>query len=371
MAPPDLNLYLPYITADVPGIGGVLRAKPEDFVVEEIPLYQPSGTGNHRYYGVRRKNCSTRDLAKWIEQAGKLKPGSVGYAGLKDKNADVYQVFSVQFNKPQDLAPLERAFHYAFEDEIWGATHLGDHTNKLKIGHLLGNRFEIRITGIRERETVVAERMQAIATVLRQRGIPNYLGAQRFGMHGDNALKGYELLTGQRRERDKWLRQLLVTAYQSHLCNLYLARRVERDLFDQILPGDIAKKHDTGGIFTVENVEWEQPRFKGQEISFTAPLFGYKMTRAEGQPGAMERAIEQEGGITDAQWRAAHSEGTRRMGRILLHDLEYTLEYTEEQRAVAMRFSLPKGAFATTVLREFMKSEGAESPSQEMDDETE
>lgn len=370
MTPPELNLQLPYISADLQGIGGRLRATPEDFCVTEIPLYEPSGTGNHRYYGVTRTNWSTRDLVKHLERMGKLKPGSIGYAGLKDKNALVYQVISVHHQGPHDLEELERYFANSSADNI-SARALGEHTNKLKVGHLKGNVFEIRITGIGEPDAVVSERMKAIAVELITRGVPNYLGAQRFGGQGDNHVRGWEILTGKRRERDRWLRRFLVTAYQSHLCNLYLARRIESDLFDRILPGDVAKKHDTGGIFTVENVEDDQPRFVAHEISFTAPLFGAKMKRAGGEPGALEAATEQEGGITDAMWRAAHTEGTRRMGRILLNDLEYTLE----ERCVVMRFSLPKGAFATTVLREFMKVDQAESSenglTEEMDDEAE
>lgn len=371
MTPPDLNHRLPYLTANLPGIGGVLRATPEDFRVTEVPLYAPSGSGSHRYYGVTRINWSTRDLVKHLERVGNLKPGAIGYAGLKDKNAQVYQVISVQFDRAHDLDAIEAYFANSAPDNISAQT-LGDHTNKLKVGHLKGNAFEIRVTGIAEPLAEISERMEAITEQLRRRGVPNYLGAQRFGGQGDNHVKGWELLTGKRRERDKWLRRFLVTAYQSYLCNLYLARRLENGLFDQMLSGDVAKKHDTGGMFSVENVADDQPRFLAQEISFTAPLFGTKMKRASGEPGVLEAQIEQEGGITDAQWRAAHTEGTRRMGRILLNDLDYTLE----ERGVAMRFSLPKGSFATTVLREFMKIEyPAESPDQglieEMDDEAE
>lgn len=371
MAPPDLNLQLPYITAQITGIGGVLRAIPADFVVEEIPLYEASGTGNHLYLRLTRENLSTRDVVRMVESSLRLKPGSVGYAGLKDKDARTTQIFSIPLERRTDDEQCQEVFS-AVRDALAGSglvsiEMIGPHTNKLKVGHLKGNRFEITISEVTLDSARVAGSLERISATLRAGGVPNYLGPQRFGGHGDNALAGYELLTDARHERDKWLRRFLVTSYQSHLCNLYLARRVERGAFGSLLQGDVAKKHDTGGIFLVEDVATEQPRYAQQEVSFTAPMFGYKMKRARGEAAALEAEIEAETGITDSQWRGAHTEGTRRMGRILLSDLEYALH----PQGVTMRFSLPKGAFATTVLREFMKVEGAELPSQEIDDETE
>lgn len=371
MASPDLNLQLPYITATIPGIGGTLRASPEDFVVEEIPLYEAAGTGTHLYLRVVRENLSTRDLVRMVETSLHLKPGSVGYAGLKDKDARTTQSLSI---------PLERRTEAEHCDQVCDALRnaldgsgvisiemLGLHSNKLKVGHLKGNRFEITIREVAGQPAEIESLLGRISAALREGGAPNYLGPQRFGGHGDNALSGYELITGARRERDKWLRRFLVTSYQSHLCNLFLARRVERGEFVALLQGDIAKKHDTGGMFVVDDAEVEQPRYLRHEISFTAPMFGFKMKRAQGVASAVESEILAETGITDARWRAAHTEGTRRMGRILLNDLAYTVHPT----GVTMTFSLPKGAFATTVLREFMKGEGAELPAQEIDDETE
>jgi tRNA pseudouridine13 synthase len=214
---------------------------------------------------------------------------------------------------------------------------------------------------------------EAIATMLRQQGVPNFFGMQRFGLHGTNVEKGLALLHNKRRERDPWLRKFLISAYQSYLCNRYLTQRLAMGAFDHLLLGDVAKKHDTGGMFAVTDLAAEQPRYAAQEISFTAPLYGAKMWAAQDEAGALEQAIEAEAALSTEQWQKVKVDGTRRYGRILLPELSITPKIltghlgatgeqaTEEegnaceQEALEFTFVLPKGAFATVVLREFMK----------------
>ncbi|MCW4013466.1 MAG: tRNA pseudouridine(13) synthase TruD, partial [Candidatus Bathyarchaeota archaeon] len=122
--------------------------------------------------------------------------------------------------------------------------------------------------------------------------------------------------------------------------------------FTELIPGDIAKKHDTGGVFQVEDLETEQKRFDAKEISFTAPMFGYKMREATGQSGEFESSILDSVTITKDDFRKHHIKGTRRMGIILP---EITLDTSDDGLVVS--FTLMKGSYATTVLREFMKND--------------
>ncbi len=165
----------------------------------------------------------------------------------------------------------------------------------------------------------------------------------------------------------RWLRRLLATAYQSYLCNRYLARRVEMGAFTHLLTGDVAKKHATGGMFTVADAAVEQPRYEAQEISFTAPMYGPKMWAATDAAAELESAVLAESPVTLDHFDAFGLEGTRRLGRLLLPDC--TVETNEELQGVTISFSLPKGAFATTILREVMKVDAAQIP--EIDDEDE
>ena len=150
------------------------------------------------------------------------------------------------------------------------------HNNKYRAGHIIGNKFKVLISELRNSNHAIEKSMK-IAEAIHSMGVPNYYGEQRIGRGGKNVLEGWAILHGQKKFKDKWLSKLLVSAYQSYLCNRYLTHRVEKGCFYSLVKGDIAKKHDTGGLFIVEDPEIEQTRYESKEISFTAPIFGYKM----------------------------------------------------------------------------------------------
>ncbi|MEZ4862081.1 MAG: tRNA pseudouridine(13) synthase TruD [Caldilineaceae bacterium] len=346
----NLELTIPYLTGALPGIGGQLRATAEHFIVEELPLYEPVGEGQHLYVNLTKSGLTTKDVQRALERRFGLPQGAVGFAGLKDKYARTTQTFSIPVDPRAAVDGASVAQQIAEQLPVtvnW--TRL--HKNKLKAGHLLGNRFRILVTDLALPMPEAIERAQAIAQALKQRGIPNFFGAQRFGHHGANVAKGLGILQGSYRERNSWLRKFLVSSYQSYLCNRYLARRIEMGAFDRLLAGDVAKKYATGGMFDVVDVEAEQPRYTAHEISFTAPLLGAKLWAAKDEAGALEAAIAAESPVTQEMWQKARVDGTRRMGRLLASDLQIS----QHELGIVFDFSLPKGAFATTVLREFMK----------------
>jgi len=363
----SIELKLPYLSATLPGIGGSLRATTDCFVVEEVPLYEPSGEGQHLYVNLTKSGLTTKDLQIQLERLLKLDRNSVGFAGLKDKYARTTQTFSI----PVGHAATEAAggaLDQSIVEQIEGSLPVTvqwakRHNNKLKAGHLLGNRFQITVTDLPIPIHEAQVRAATIAQTICRRGLPNFFGAQRFGIDGANVEKGLALIRQQRRERNPWLRKFLISAYQSYLMNRYLATRIALDKFDQLLSGDVAKKHETGGMFDVHDVVAEQPRYEAQEISFTAPLFGAKMWAAQDEAGALETAIQVEANITTDEWRKAKVEGTRRFGRILVPDIQIqpkqialpTVESPQE--VLEFTFVLPKGSFATVLLREFMKVE--------------
>jgi len=298
---PEINLHLPYITPELPGVGGKIRQKTKHFIVQEIPLYEPSGEGIHLYLNITKQDTTTRDIQIGLAKLFNLDPSQVGKAGLKDKYAIATQTLSVVFDGDQP-DPEEKA--------------------------------------------------QKIADKIHEIGIPNYYGVQRTGKEGENIKQGWLLLKNKKRIRDRWIRKLLLSSYQSYLCNRYLAQRVENEKYTELIQGDIAKKHDTGGEFHVEDLETEQKRFNNKEISFTAPMFGYKMREATDESGIFESSILNSVTITKKDFRKHHVKGTRRMGRILP---EITLDTCED--GLMISFTLMKGSYATTVLREFMKND--------------
>lgn len=341
---------LPYISAALPGIGGQLRATPDHFIVEEVPLYHPSGEGQHLYVNLTKEALTTRDVQEKLADLFKLPNGAIGFAGMKDKYARTTQTFSLNVGHV-DEGFVQDAFERAQVHLPVTVNWVKLHRNKLKLGHLLGNKFVVTITDLAGEGAAVQQQAEAIATVIRNRGLPNYYGPQRLGTHGSNVRRGLELILGHKQIRNRWVSNLLKASVQSYLCNRYLARRFDADYFDSLMVGDVAKKYDTGGLFEVEDLAAEQPRYEQKAISFTAPMYGPKMWAAQGPAGEFEAAVLHDEGLTIEQLGKARLNGTRRMGRLLLDDL--VVEPVEI--GLRLSFSLPKGAFATTVLREFMK----------------
>jgi len=353
----NIDLSLPYSSQNLPGIGGQLRASADHFVVEELPLYEPQDTGQHLFVNITKVGLTTKEVQRQLERLFGLRQGTVGFAGMKDKYARTTQTFSLDVGA-QSATLLAEAAQRISEQIPVTVNWVRSHKNKLQLGHLLGNRFQITVTDLAVDDAEALLRATVIAAHLQKNGQPNYFGPQRLGREGNNIRRGLELLLGQNKVQDGWLRRFLVSCYQSYLCNCYLARRIERGAFDQLLVGDVAKKHATGGMFDVVDVATEQPRCLAQEISFTAPMYGYKMWPAQAAAGELESEILDETGIKPDEWRKVRVEGTRRLGRLLLP----TLQILPAADGLCFEFSLPKGAFATTVLREFMKVDLSSAP---------
>jgi tRNA pseudouridine13 synthase len=360
----SLDLRFPYITERLPGVGGWLRLEPEHFVVEEIPLYAPQGEGQHLYVSLTKVGLTTKEVQTQLERLFGLSRGAVSFAGMKDKHARTTQTFSlnVGYQKSGFAETAAQQIGDALPVEVHWATF---HRNKLKPGHLLGNRFAVTVSAMECDVDEAERRVAAIAAALSETGLPNFYGPQRFGSGGSTVRQGLEVLLGERSVRDRWLRRFVVAGYQSYLCNRYLAARVEEGLFGQLLCGDIAKKYATGGMFVVEDVAAEQLRYTQQEISFTAPMYGPKMWAATDEAGALEERILEASPVTLAQFADARVEGTRRLGRLLIRGMQWSCD--PEQQTLTLAFDLPKGAYATTVLREFMKVDPAEMPELDTD----
>ena len=329
-----------YLTRDLPGTGGRIKERVEDFIVEEIPLYQFSDHGDFTFLLIEKTNLSTLDLVNVIRKHFDLEDHEVGVAGWKDKRAITRQWISLPLQKTskERLAPLADKGIKILEQRR--------HSNKLRTGHLLGNRFSVLI---RQPDPQALEKAAAIIQSIQTLGLPNFYGVQRFGAGGDNPEKGLALLLGKYRLRSVRKRKLLISAYSSLLFNLTLKYRIERELFTRLLAGDIAKKHDTGGLFLVTDAAKEQPRAERLEISATGPIWGRKMKKAGDQAAVLEEKILFEHGLTPDVFHK--QPGTRRSLRVVLR--EFSMQ--QEGEGLRLKFFLPKGTYATVLLDEIMK----------------
>ncbi len=409
---------IPFMTPDLAGIGGVIKQRPEDFLVEEIPAYEPRGEGEHVYLLVQKRAMSTMELVGVVARHFGVARSAVGYAGLKDKHAVTRQLISVHVpgKTPDDFPALE----HDRATVLW----VDRHANKLRPGHLKGNRFSIRIRGagftsaIRARDIVA--RLEAI-------GAPNRFGPQRFGLLQNNHLVGLavmredyqlacDLLLGPcanapgvntpareayaARDFDRALalfphaaraerRALLVlrrgepprraihaidrdtlkyymSAFQSHLFNATLDRRIIDGTVSTCLPGDLAFKHENGAIFAVTDdvaSHTDTPgRLSRLEISPSGPMWAGDTPRARGEVGAIEGRILDVVGVTHRRLEEFSARygtliaGSRRPLRVPLCNTEVEGGSDEHGPYVRVAFDLPRGAFATSVLREIMKT---------------
>jgi len=340
-------MTLPYLTAEISGIGGRMRVIPEDFQVEERPLYLPCGEGEHLYVKVTKRLLSTPDLVRKLSSVLGIKVQGIGTAGLKDARAVTTQTVSLHFGTAEQVARLQP------DEHILSIEVLGRHRNRLRPGHHAGNRFRLVI---REVASHAKESVPAMLDELSRRGMPNYFGPQRQGKKGENFQIGAALLGDQSR-RDKMSRAKRMwyfNAFQSHLFNQILARRIDR--IDRMLVGDWAMKMENGACFPVQDAEKEQPRADRFEISPTGILFGSRVSWATGEPGEIERAVVVDNGATPESLteaaKACGFRGERRTLRVRLDELDWSLS----DDTLTVSFSLPPGAYATSVLRELMKN---------------
>src|SRR5688572_2836272 len=346
-------MSLPYLTADFAGVGGSIKNRPEDFFVQEIPLYDPTGIGEHVYAEIQKVGLTTFDAVNRIADALRVPSRDIGYAGMKDARAVTRQILSIQ-GTTEDAVMNLRIPNLTIN---WAIRH----GNKLRLGHLAANRFAIKIRDVTPTDVF---KLRPVRSTLEQRGMPNYSGEQRFGRRGNNHLLGAALGRGDHQgvlnlllgspdpaiddsqsmggrkafergdleqamrlmprhsgmERrilhrliktknptaavkaiDEKLRRLWVSALQSHLFNEVVEARIAS--LDKVMLGDLAWKHDSGAVFAVENAETEQPRADAFEISASGPLIGYRMSLPQGEPLRIEQDVMNEYELTPENFR--------------------------------------------------------------------
>ena len=332
-----------------------------DFVVDEIPLYPFSGEGEHMVLHIRKKNLSTWEMIDRISNHLGIKAREIGYAGLKDKHAMTKQYISLPKKYESALDTFSHEGIKVLSKEY--------HSNKIRIGHLKGNRFFIRLKKV---TPVAAQKIKESLGEIAANGMPNYFGYQRFGRDGENYKKGEAIIRGEKKERNVKLKRLYINAFQSHLFNLWLSRRVEintllggfsaKELTDllnlplnvisamqkqshpfKLFEGDVMMHYPYGRLFNYDGGTEDPDRFSRRDISPTGLLSGKRVQRAVGLAEQIEKNFDEDAAIN----------GARRYAWIFPEDVEG--EYKEEEAWFELHFTLPKGSYATVLIEEIAK----------------
>jgi len=334
----------------------VFNSSPRDFTVEEIPLYEFTGEGEHLVLKVRKKEMTTWEMLDAISNHVGIPRRDMGYAGLKDKHAMTIQHISV-------LAIHEEKLK-AFAHEKIKILDMVRHNNKIRIGHLKGNRFKIRLKKVLG---VQKDKLDSVLKWINENGVPNYFGNQRFGTDGNNWEDGKKLIEGKLKIRDKKTKEFLIGAYQSYLFNAWLCKRMElnhllqkfteneteqilnlpegslkgtkaQPHFFKLVEGDMMMHYPYGRLFIVEDLQEEAKRFEAKDIAPVGLLPGKKTKQAEHTAGLLEAPFNEDINLN----------GARRYAWIQVTDI-YS-NYVEEKAHYELGFTLPKGSYATNVL---------------------
>ena len=396
-----------YLTEEIPGTGGIIKGSPQDFLVEEIAAYQPSGQGEHCFAQIEKRGIATLEALRRLSKALGVQERDLGYAGMKDAVGVTRQTVSIPRVAPEKVLSLQ----------IPGISVLSAvlHGNKLRLGHLKGNRFRIRVRGALPG---AAARAEEVLAILETRGVPNRFGSQRYGVQGNSHRIGAALLRGAFREAvdtligdpaavsdERWrraieayrggdlagslalfpghfraerellgrlvqrpdafekafnsvqprLKRLYLSAFQSSLFDQVLEARLDR--LEQVAEGDIAFKHENGACFLVKDAVAESIRAQSFEISATGPIFGCTMMEPEGAQLELEQAVLAAEELTPASFNlpgALRMEGERRPFRVPLAGAGVEVADAGD---LVVSFSLPRGSYATCVMSEIMKTE--------------
>jgi len=329
-----------------PVLSASIRAAPEDFLVEELDAFAPSGAGEHLLLTVEKRGMNSAFAAKLLAQWAGVGEAAIGYAGLKDRHAVTRQRFSVHLpgRVAPDLASLEAAAAASGPGQALRVLDQARHAKKLPRGALAGNRFRLVLRDVLGAREAIDARLRDIAG----KGVPNYFGDQRFGRDGANIANALAMFDGRRVARAQ--RTHLLSAARSELFNRVLAARVRDGSWNRGLDGEVWMLDGSRSVFGPE--DWSETlgeRLGRFDIHPTAPLWGRGELRstsdarqaeedalADGQAPALRAGLE-----------AAGLRQERRATRLRPDGLGW--EWVGED-VLVLEFSLPPGAYATTVL---------------------
>lgn len=343
--PADATKDLPQAYGGAP-LQGRLKKTPEDFQVTEVLGYMPSGEGEHAFLTIQKRELNTQDIVKRLAQFAKVKPMSIGFAGLKDKQAVTTQHFSVHLPGQSDPDWSQ------LNDTQFRILDAQRHHRKIRRGVLKGNDFKLVLRDIQGD----VGQADTTLTTLKKHGFPNYFGNQRFGWESSNLKRADQWFNEQLRKPKPEQKRMLLSAARSYLFNAILAERVENTTWRTALNGDVMLLDRTNKQFLASPLDEET-------IQRTKDLATHPSGLLFGKPGRALRPIENAFKIENQtllkyappNWLPAieqqNVDEDRRALGVSIHNLSWNWL---DQQSLELKFNLPAGAYATMLIRELM-----------------
>ena len=332
---------LAYLQKTPPKQTALLKAECADFVVKEQLGYDMTGDGEFVAVKVRKTDCNTLFVGEQLAKFAGISTRNMSYAGLKDRKAVTEQWFSLQMPGQ----PTPDFSQFSLEGvEILDVTR---HQRKIRIGSLQGNHFEILLRNAEE-----TDELKVRLDFLAKNGFPNYFTEQRFGRDGNNLTQALRWANGEIKVKDRNKRSFYLSAARSDMFNLILSKRIELNLAQQILVGDVLQLNGSHSWFVVdesEDLAQLQQRLAQQDVLLTAPLIGEEEKSAVD----FEHEIFAQHQALFALMRQERMKAARRP--ILMHPQHFQWQF--EPNGLRLQFALPAGSYATALIRELVNIE--------------
>lgn len=326
-----------------PTLSGVIRTQPSDFKVDEKFAFDATGEGEHALLHIKKEDTNTDWLSRQISDLAGVRKVDVSYAGLKDRNAVTTQWFSVWLpGKPDPDWSLLNSENV----EILSTCR---HNRKLRRGSLRGNQFTLIVRNVEGDASDLEQRINTI----KEDGVPNYFGDQRFGIDGQNLEKA-KIMFGGKRVKDRFKRSIYLSAARSAMFNDLLSHRVEINKWSNAISGDVMLLDNSHSYFLAMEIdEAIERRLKEHDIHPSGPLWGRGELLSKGEVAEFESKLANKFEIFDTGLKNARLDQERRSLRLSVNDLQW--KYSVDNNLLELSFFLPAGGYATSVLRELIK----------------
>ena len=325
-----------------PTVHGLYKQQYEDFIVIEELGFDLTGEGEHILVYLEKKDCNTIYVAEQLAKYVGISAKNVSYAGLKDRQAVTQQWFSLHMpgKETPDFSQFDLAGCRILQ--------INRHNKKLKIGALKGNRFKIILRNLSDKQAIEPK-----LNLIKQYGVPNYFGEQRFGREQNNMTQAIKWASGEISVKDRKKRSFYLSAARSAIFNEIVSQRIEQNIQQTVLDGDILQlsKSNSWFVSSSDELPMLQQRLQNSEINITAPMVGDSPLGTTSVALEFETNCLKRWSCFEELFKKERMATIRRS--ILLRPEQLEWQWISEND-IKISFYLPSGCYATSVLRELI-----------------